>query len=135
MTQTFAELRAKLMPLHPKVGHVTVFASTARQIVAALDRLDKAEARGRNAGLREAAEVAYADLKPKNPVDDWTEYAKHNYAAALSAHAAILALINAETDPQTGLTGTSEPQAATVTGADGYDQFWGALGIEQERET
>ena len=66
----------------------------------------------RGKALRMAAEVAYADLKPKKPVDDWTDYAKHNYAAALSAHAAILALIDTETDPQPDLSGTSEPQDA-----------------------
>lgn len=64
------------------------------------DIVAEAEARGRNAALREAAEVAEITfigdtLSPSNRISS-----------------AILALIDTETDPQPDLPRTSEPQAA-----------------------
>lgn len=69
----------------------------------------------REKALREAAEIAFE-------ADD-----------CYLARNGILSLIDAETDPQPVLSGTSEPQAATVTWADGYDQFWGALEAERAK--
>jgi hypothetical protein len=79
---------------------------------ALLARAEKAEAE-RATAWNDAIEAA---AKIAAEADD-------NYLA----EKAILALIDTETEPQPILSGTSEPQAATATGADGYDQFWGAL--------
>ena len=46
----------------------------------------------RNAAIEAAAKVARERLYPKNPQDDWTEYAKIHAAAAIEVSAAIRAL-------------------------------------------
>jgi hypothetical protein len=57
---------------------------------------DQAHEDGKAEGLREAAAKVYRDLHPTNPRDDWTEYAEDCCRLAISAQAAILALIPAD---------------------------------------